>query len=176
MKPLKKRIDGFSLIEILIVIVALAVLAAIAVPMYQTTIEKSRKREAYAMLAAIRASQLRYYTANNAFTTDLTRLDFDPTQNSGGQTSHFTYCMSSADSNTFIASALRNTQNTQGLEGTLRTVIQINQAGAVNETASGRFSMGPGGNMGIYTAVPQDDSGGICVRSAPTGSRGSVAL
>ncbi len=48
MLNLRKNKKGFTLLEILIVLVILAVLAGLAIPAYQSAVEKSRAQEAVA--------------------------------------------------------------------------------------------------------------------------------
>jgi len=54
------RIKGFSLVELMIVIVIIGVLAAIAVPIYSNTVTKAKRVEADAALGSIR-TQLDIY-------------------------------------------------------------------------------------------------------------------
>jgi len=53
---------GFSLLELMVVIVIVAVLAAIAVPIYGNSVQKAKQAEADVALGSIR-SQLRIYYA-----------------------------------------------------------------------------------------------------------------
>ena len=100
---------GFTLIEILIVIIILAVLAGLAIPMYRGTVEKARKAEALSVLSSMRQSELRYFAANNAYTATLASLDYNPTTaDTSGQTVHFTYTLPAATATTFTATATRN--------------------------------------------------------------------
>ena len=78
------NISGFTLIEILIVIAIVAVLAAIAVPSYQSHMRETRRTEGQAKLMEVMNAQERYYTVNNTYTTDLTKLNYtdpEPTEN-----------------------------------------------------------------------------------------------
>jgi len=74
---LKRNTKGFTLMEVLIVVIVLAVLAGLAVPMYSSSVEKSRKAEALATLAALRQSEIRFFAQNNTYTNNLAQLDFD---------------------------------------------------------------------------------------------------
>lgn len=91
---------GFTLMEILIVIIILGVLAGIAVPIYSTQVEKSRTAEAITMLSATRQSMLRYFEANSTYVgasfpppAGPVTIDFNPNALLGGQTKHFAYAV-----------------------------------------------------------------------------------
>ncbi len=59
-----KRNSGFSLVELMIVIVIIGVLAAVAVPIYSNNVMKAKMSEADAALGSIR-TQLRVYYGEN---------------------------------------------------------------------------------------------------------------
>lgn len=63
---------GFSLIELMIVVVIIALLAAVALPSYQNSIAKSRRTVAKTALLDLAARQEKYYSTMNQYTTDLT--------------------------------------------------------------------------------------------------------
>ncbi|MBT4252050.1 MAG: prepilin-type N-terminal cleavage/methylation domain-containing protein [Candidatus Marinimicrobia bacterium] len=59
-----KRNSGFSLVELMIVIVIIGVLAAVAVPIYSNNVMKAKMSEADAALGSI-ITQLRVYYGEN---------------------------------------------------------------------------------------------------------------
>lgn len=70
---------GFTLLELLVVVIIIGILVAIALPLYGRTIERGRMVEAITNLGAIRSSMLRYYTQWSKTTDDLDQLDWqDP--------------------------------------------------------------------------------------------------
>jgi type IV pilus assembly protein PilE len=60
---------GFSLIELMIACAIVAILAAIAYPSYQSSVQKSRRSEATAALLAIAAQMERYSTEKGTYAT-----------------------------------------------------------------------------------------------------------
>ena len=68
---------GFTLLELLVVVIIIAILAAIALPQYLRTAERARSAEALQVLAAIRAAQHRYRVENGAYAAALGDLDID---------------------------------------------------------------------------------------------------
>ncbi len=77
MKRNKKR--GFTLLELLMVVIIIAILASIALPQYLKASEKSRASEALTMLGAIREAEFRYkaQSPTNIYTNQLNELDTD---------------------------------------------------------------------------------------------------
>lgn len=68
---------GFTLLELLIVIIILGVLAALALPQYIRTVEKSRASEAYIHLGTIRLAEMNYYAQHREYTDNWALLDID---------------------------------------------------------------------------------------------------
>lgn len=63
---LNKR--GFTLIELIIVVIIIGILAAIAVPMMQTNTLKAKQTEVLAALGVIRSAERQYYVEYQAYT------------------------------------------------------------------------------------------------------------
>ncbi|MBF0521831.1 MAG: prepilin-type N-terminal cleavage/methylation domain-containing protein [Candidatus Omnitrophica bacterium] len=84
--------SGFTLLEIIIVIIIIGVLAAIALPRYFQTLEFSRSSEALNALSAVRRAMDRCASWNNGDYTncyDFTNLDIPDPGAAGG--AHFFY-------------------------------------------------------------------------------------
>ena len=120
---------GFTLMEVLIVLVVLAVIVGLAVPIYQTTAKKTYKAEALNILSALRQSEARYYQTRTprTYTTAPGELDFDPTSVAG--TAHFAYTITTG-AGLFTATA---TGNGVGL-ATASDTVSINETGTVGGT------------------------------------------
>ncbi|AGI22820.1 type 4 fimbrial biogenesis protein PilE [Pseudomonas sp. ATCC 13867] len=71
-----KRVQtGFTLLEVMIVVVIIGILAAIAYPSYEEYIKRGKRAEGQAMLNDAAARQERYYAQNNAYVTATDDLD-----------------------------------------------------------------------------------------------------
>lgn len=68
---------GFTLLELIIVVIIIGILAAIGGPMYFKTIERARMAEARIILGMIRMAQIRYYAEHVTFTNNISELDID---------------------------------------------------------------------------------------------------
>ena len=73
--------QGFTLIELLVVVLIVGILSAVALPQYQTAVERSRATEALTLMTAIRESMERYHSQREAWPTSFEQLDVDIPQN-----------------------------------------------------------------------------------------------
>ncbi len=62
------RIGGFTLIELMVVVLAASILLAIAIPTYTTEIRKSRRTEAKTAVLDLAAREEKYLSLNNSYT------------------------------------------------------------------------------------------------------------
>lgn len=70
--PHRRASAGFTLIEIMIVAVVLALLAAVALPSFLDSLRKSRRAEAFTALSAVQQAQERWRSNNAAYADNLT--------------------------------------------------------------------------------------------------------
>jgi len=69
---------GFTLLELLTVVMIISILAIIAIPQFFRVAERARASEAVNVLGIIRSAQLRYYAEHSAtYATSLADLDVD---------------------------------------------------------------------------------------------------
>lgn len=67
--------QGFTLVELLIVVLIVGVLSAIALPQYTTAIERARAAEALTLLGAVRDSVERYRFQHDVWPSNWSDLD-----------------------------------------------------------------------------------------------------
>jgi prepilin-type N-terminal cleavage/methylation domain-containing protein len=72
-----KNKKGYSMIEIMVTVLLIAILSAAAVPQYMKVIEKQKGVEAVNILAAIGKAEERYFVINEVYSKDFSDLDAD---------------------------------------------------------------------------------------------------
>jgi type IV pilus assembly protein PilE len=127
---------GFTLLELLIVLVIISVMAGLALPTYAANVERVRAIEAVRHLIAAKGSMHRYYAENGVYTGAFlnilgTNLDYNPNLATDGQTHIFSYNMvGAAGANTYMLRARRNPGGPCGAFVSPYSVF-IDQAGTV---------------------------------------------
>ena len=105
---------GFSLIELMIVIVIVGVLAAIAYPAFIDSIRKGRRAEAFAALTAVQQAQERWRANNSSYSSDLTSAPPSGLgQNASTPNSYYTISLANSGSATYEAIATAVSGSTQ---------------------------------------------------------------
>ncbi len=66
---------AFTLIELLVVVLIIGILAAVALPQYTASVERSRLSQAFVMVRAMADAGERYFLENNEYPTTFEELD-----------------------------------------------------------------------------------------------------
>ena len=75
--------SGFTLVELLMVVVIIGLLTAVALPGYRKAVERSRVSDALTTMDAVAKSEHAWYLANNSYTKDFANLDIALTDKDG---------------------------------------------------------------------------------------------
>ena len=75
MKVSRANSSGFTLIELMIVVVIIAILAGVAYPSYKNYTVKSKRSDAYAALTEAATDQEKFYSQNMRFATSMKALN-----------------------------------------------------------------------------------------------------
>ncbi len=67
---------GFTLVELIIVMVIVAILAAIAIPLYLNQIRESRRTDARSAVLDLAGREERYFATNNTYTNSAAALGY----------------------------------------------------------------------------------------------------
>ena len=77
MRKIKNGTKGFTLLELLVVVLIIGILAAIALPQYQMVVGKTKFATLKDNARVIKEAMDRYYLAHGDFTTNLEMLDIE---------------------------------------------------------------------------------------------------
>ena len=109
MKPMTKK-SGFTLLEIIIVVIIVGVLASLALPKFFSTVEFSRAQEALAGIATIRGGLERYYVSKGLTYVGASTANIDTGNPLAGQpNAHFTIAVPTVAIDGYTITATRNT-------------------------------------------------------------------
>ncbi len=101
------RQKGFSLIELMIVVVIIGILSAVAIPAYFHYIVSTRQTDAVQTLMQIKSAQERYYALKDSYANTIGNLDGFTSAGATWSDSKniYTYSISAATATTFTALA-----------------------------------------------------------------------
>ncbi len=77
--------QGFTLIELMIVVVIIGILAAVAIPKFQLVSKRAKEAEAGPLLKQIATLEGRYQAAEGEYTDDITKLEGGATLGTAGK-------------------------------------------------------------------------------------------
>ncbi len=82
--------NGFSLIELLIVIAIMGIMAAVAIPSYTDYMLKSRRVDATSFLTEVASEQVRFYSEYNRYTGKMSELGYGDEDTADSKEGHYT--------------------------------------------------------------------------------------
>lgn len=96
-----RKMQGITLMELMIVVVIVGILAAIAYPNYRDAAARAKRNEARSALLAIATNQERHYLQNNTYTAVLADVGATPLT----ETETYAIAITNADASNFTATA-----------------------------------------------------------------------
>lgn len=125
--------------EVMIVVVIVAILAAVAIPSYNSFVKSSRRADAKSGLVALQFAEEKYRGNNTSYTTNPVSLGLTA---SAGATSwlspegYYTLSIQSADGSSYAAKADVNTASVQNSDISDCPTLKITQTGfVIDDTA-----------------------------------------
>jgi len=120
---------GFTLLELIVVIIIIGILATLGFSQYAKVMEKGRTAEAKAILGQLRTAETAYRLERNTYTSDLAQLAVGAPAACDSAAHYFSYGVTGAAA-TFTATATRCTTNTSKSPAASAVYnITLNEAG-----------------------------------------------
>lgn len=127
---MRRQTDGFTLIELMIVIVIVGILTTIALPAYQDYARKSRRAEAIALMLDLQLTQEKYRANNISYAPSLAAMGITTSYVTNQvSASYYTISATSATNNTYTITAVAaGNQANDKQYGTNCSTLTINQS------------------------------------------------
>ncbi len=107
MKKMINNNKGFTMLELIMVVIIISVLATLAIPSYGGFVEKARSAEAVSTISAIRTAQNLYKLESSKYASALDDISIQIPQ--GGAT-YWEYSISNASETSFSVTATRSSK------------------------------------------------------------------
>ena len=143
----KKKSAGFTLIELMIVIIIVAVLMGIGLPAYQENLRKGRRSEAMAGLLDVANRQEQYMLDRSSYTDDLTRLGYADATITITEDGHYGITVTDCDG---------------GLPDKIKTCYRLtatpqSSSPQIKDTKCGSFIVDSTGSKTVSGSLPADE-------------------
>ncbi|MBI5415360.1 MAG: prepilin-type N-terminal cleavage/methylation domain-containing protein [Candidatus Omnitrophica bacterium] len=133
---IKNNKSGFTLLEVIIVIIIVGVLASLALPRFFSTVEFSKSSEALTAAGTLRESLERCYLASAGDYTNCTLASLDVENPGNSPGARFAYGVGGQSATGYVITATRNTSD--GGDGS-STITLTQTAGGVTRAGTGKF-------------------------------------
>lgn len=124
------RQSGFTLIEVMIVVVIIGILASIAFPSYQEYVMRGNRAEGQALLVDAAARQERYFSQNITYADTVAKLNMT----ADSPNKHYTLAVTNADSTSYTLTA--QAQGSQASRDTKCGNLTLTSAGVRGKSGS----------------------------------------
>jgi type IV pilus assembly protein PilE len=121
---------GFSLLELVVVVIIIGLLSSIAWPRYIRVVEKGRTAEARNVLGMIRSAETSYQFENNIYSTSLPNMGLSTVPTSCNANNFFSYVVTGGGA-VFTATATRCTSGGKAPQGPSNYQLMLNETGAL---------------------------------------------
>jgi type IV pilus assembly protein PilE len=134
------RNRGFTLVELMVVVLVITILTVIAVPSYTSSVRKSHRTEAKSMLSDLAGREERYMATNGSYTADITQLGLSVAWGSPVGSGYYTI----ADPTASLQAATAGTITTAGTPAQFKLTATATGAQA-KDTQCATFSIDQSG-------------------------------
>ena len=136
-----KMETGFTILELVIVIIIVGVLASLALPRFFKLVEYSRSVEALNSLGAIRNSMERCYLWSSSYSNCSNLANLDISDPGLSPNAHYTYSLppGAATASTFTITATRNTRDGGANYPGATITLKLTAANSITRTGTGVY-------------------------------------